>query len=657
VTPTLSALLELVSSRSTEDRFPHRDELHGLLDPFRALTDQETTRLALAAAIRKSGRIGAQVAAESLAYLARHDSLSLLLGIIEDEILPLYQRAGAAVALSMLCDEIPNLASENEKTLCAILSMADILATSEGDNGRGFKVIADTYLAGSDEARFHFVDALNDLAGQHQLDVAPALMFLVSVEANERNRHHLLERIAAGRSQRAANLLATFAKKTEKPGDAKIARKHLHFLRSRGIEGQVEIEFENARAYSTGVDGDACFALNVVVPRAPTFNFVQLIFHATSGIRDCFVQSNLSARSIESIQEEIRDNVGSLWAELPLNVAIQIIKDLGFDREKVRDKAEFDAVSRLIAPLLAGATKVSPEPEVSPGSMTSGEITRILEHEGFEYWFFEASEATIKPSIEALKTKPESKKSLLAEVAKVQKRLTQTNEPHRLSAMLRHQSLVLAHADRASQPLAELCRRASHEVQTPKSKFIEALILRSLLMALQHDDEDLAIHDAERWSEARDHLRGSRGNIESPRKSDMAALDLSACVHVAINSINRRLPSSERVSLTAIESAALDIGRLLSDRYGRDPNYDLDLLDSEIATALASHKLFAPSKNTTDAQFIASEVQIFLDAQCFGTCAHACLEDADGDARAAYHAKEFPWLIPAGQLRSKYRGD
>ena len=68
---SLDDLVALVKERGTPESFPQREELHGLLEPFRALRDQESARLALAATVRKGDRLVARVACEALAHLGR----------------------------------------------------------------------------------------------------------------------------------------------------------------------------------------------------------------------------------------------------------------------------------------------------------------------------------------------------------------------------------------------------------------------------------------------------------------------------------------------------------------------------------------------------------------------------------------------------------
>src|SRR5450759_427950 len=96
---SLDDLVALVKERGTADTFPEREEIHGLLEPFRALPDQESVRLALAATLRKGDRLVARVASEALAYLGGESAGPLLVGIAMDESLSTSQRASAVWAM------------------------------------------------------------------------------------------------------------------------------------------------------------------------------------------------------------------------------------------------------------------------------------------------------------------------------------------------------------------------------------------------------------------------------------------------------------------------------------------------------------------------------------------------------------------------------
>ena len=134
---SLDDLVALVKERGTTDAFPKREELHGLLEPFRALTDQESVRLALAATVRKGDRLVARVASEALACLGGDAAGSLLIAIAMDTSLGTSQRAAAVWALEHQSTSFSDRLTPDEQVACLSLPVFEMLEDPEADHGFG----------------------------------------------------------------------------------------------------------------------------------------------------------------------------------------------------------------------------------------------------------------------------------------------------------------------------------------------------------------------------------------------------------------------------------------------------------------------------------------------------------------------------------------
>src|SRR5512138_42562 len=115
---SLDELIALVKQRGTAEAFPEKDELYGLLEPFRELPDQESLRLALAATLRKGDRLVARVAAEALGHLCKAAAGPLLVGIALDEGLGTSQRAAAVWAMDHHLPGYRDQLTLHEQTVC-----------------------------------------------------------------------------------------------------------------------------------------------------------------------------------------------------------------------------------------------------------------------------------------------------------------------------------------------------------------------------------------------------------------------------------------------------------------------------------------------------------------------------------------------------------
>jgi hypothetical protein len=398
---TLDALVALVKERGTTDAFPKREELHGLLEPFRALSDQESVRLALAATARKGDRLVARVASEALAYLGGDAAGSLLIAIAMDTSLGTSQRAAAVWALEHQAASFHDRLTPDEQIACLSLPVFEMLEDPEADHGFGLQAFLDSYREFQPHFRASFLKAIRDLAGQRKHKLASLCMHLLGAEEDRERRQKLIDLVAADASQEAADLLATFAAKGGEAQETKLARKHLHVLRAKGLLGTVHQDMEAARAMVTGVDGDACFAINIIIPRVPTFDFANLLLHYGNGLRDGFVMQNLPGRSVDELVEKIRTGCGNLAAFVPMPLAARLI-DEAVQSAKPKTLADIDVAKAmaLAEPVLAKArAQVVEEPaDADHAETTSEEVDELLDSESFESWFFEAHESTVQES-------------------------------------------------------------------------------------------------------------------------------------------------------------------------------------------------------------------------------------------------------------------
>lgn len=658
MTDTLDDLLTLIRDRSTEDCRLNREELHGLLDGFGDVADREAALAALAAMARKGTIRQARVTAEALAYLGKRASVAPLLTLAEDTSIEVQRRAAAASALLTVGSVADDLVTAEERFICTGLYVLDLLSEAE-DRGAALDVVVQCYLELPEQGRLGFIDAVAGLAAGNNIRIALVLMHLVGLETDSRRRHKLLDRAAAERTQEAANLLAAFAQKTKSKDDAKAARKHLHLLKTRGIEGRVAPEFGSARAFVSGCDGDACFTMTLVVPRPPVFDLAHVVVHLSSGVRDGFVEKGVPDLGVQNLTERIRKEIEAPWTEMPLAELARILKDV--PRRGAKEDEESRAVWTLMEPVLASVATIPPEAS-NPGELSAEDTRAMLNAPAFRYWFFEADEDLLRPSVDGMFGTVEDASGeltsdaitarLQVEVSAARERAIKAGEPERLHKMLRHQARVLERMGEAERARAANCRAASQDVLTPTSVFLSVMIERSIAMAIERHLDPDGDPDMQRWEEAREHLRGRLGEpARAPRKHDMAVLDVSAAAHAALNRINRRAPSIERAPLNVIEKAALDIGRQATARVMKEPDVDLELDSEAVEKILERHALFAPADRQENAEVVCDEVEDFIGELCFADCAQACFDDPDGDARVAYFAEEPPWDVEVGQVR------
>lgn len=652
--PRLDDLLGLVRDLGTEDRFPEQEELYGLLEPFRAIGDQESMRLALAAAVRKSERLRARVAAQALAYLAGDDAGPLLVGIVMDEALPLPRRAAAAWSIGSLLPEFAAQLAPDEQFACASVPMLEMLDDPEADNGFGLEAFLGSYQAFPAENRLDFVEKIVDFARAHGRPMATLCLHLLNSETDSARRRRLLDLAAADGTKEAADLLAAFVHGRATAEEKREATRLLDGLAARGIYGEVRSDFENARAFLTGVDGDACLSFTLLVPRTPTFDVVSLLLHLSTGIRDGFVLRNIPLRDADELVERVRQESDNLATFVPLPLAARIAEEaLALAPTATLKKPEIAEALAVARPVFSrarrqrfGETKL--EDVTPPGMLTQEEIKRLLDSNGFEYWFFEAGEAALRPSLAVLKKPVRGsaanmtlKRRLQKEALQVCARFIADGEPERLGRMLIHQARLLDCV--GDQERAHLCRRAAIDVKRPASTFLLHMAIRSLVRGLETPELG---ENMSRFIDARLHLRDrARARNRSLSKEDIIRLDLSAAAFVTLNTINREAPSARRAPLNLIESAASDVGTAMADVFLSGPRGKLPRdLNDRLEAILTSHALFSPAQRAAAARAAIDSVGEFVGEIC-GHCPHSCFTRPDDDGRLVYYADEPPWLV------------
>jgi hypothetical protein len=658
--PRLDELLALVRDLGTEENFPEQDELYGLLEPFRAIADQESVQLALAAAVRKSERLRARVAAQALAYLGGDEAGPLLVGIVADEALPLARRAAAAWSIGSLLPEFSATLAADEQFACASVPMLEMLDDPEADNGFGLEAFLGSYQAFAPENRLDFVEKIIEFARAHDRPMATLCMHLLNSETDPARRRRLLELAASDQSKEAADLIAAFAQRSGRSAEAKEARRLLEILGSKGLRGEIQPDFEAARAFLTGVDGDACLSFTLLIPRSPTFDVVSLLLHLSTGIRDGFVLRNIPRRDADDLVDRVRQESDNLATFVPLPLAARIADEaLALAPPDTLLKPEIAEAIETTRPVFERARKQPfPEPPLPTGAdaiLTADEIRGLLDSNGFEYWFFEAGEAALRPSLVALRKpvgseEPKAtltlKRRLEKEALRVCARFIADGEPERLGRMLLHQARLLDCVK--DEARARLCRRAAVDVKRPGSAFLLHMAIRSLLRGLETPELG---ENMSRFLDARLHLRDrARARTQAPSKEDVIGLDLAAAAFVTLNTINREAPSARRAPLNLVETAASDMGAkmavtLLTRRKGESP----DELFAEMKTILDDHALFPAAEREAAALATIESLVEFVDEIC-GHCPHGCLERAGDDGRSVYYADEPPWQVAEGAL-------
>jgi hypothetical protein len=652
---SLDDLVALVKERGTEDSFPQREELHGLLEPFRVLRDQESVRLALAATARKGNRLVARVACEALAYLGGDTAESLLIDIAMDASLGTSQRAAAVWAIEHQQPDFPKHLTPDEQIICMSLPVFEMLEDPEADQGFGLQALQGSYLEFPPHFRSSFLKAITELAGERKPKLASLCMHLLGVEDDDDRRARLIDLVAADATQEAADLLATFAAKADDQPEAKRARRHLHVLRAKGLRGTVHQDMEAARALITGVDGDACFSVNIIIPRVPTFDFANLLFHYGNGLRDGFVMKNLPSHSVDELVEKIKQGCGSLAAFVPMPLAARIIDEAVQSAEpKTLSGGEVAQSMALAEPVLAKARAqafVEPAAE-GHANITAEEVDGLLDSESFESWFFEAREDTVQKSL-ALLHKPIRGKGkavyrtaanrLATATKNLCKRLRADDEPARIERMLRHQARLLECLGDGER--AMLCRKLAVEVTLPESVFLAQMALRSILAALQAPPE---AERGSRLAEAREHLRARLSGDERDHcKVDVVHLDIAAVAHVELNMRNREQPSSRRASLTTIESVALAVGdAFVAHAMGAGTGFS-----GTVAQILDQHDFFPSRSRASIAGETVAGIGDFVKGICDDICPHRCFEDLKGDGRIPYYTGGLPWESRASSKR------
>ena len=647
---TLDDLVALVKQRGTAETFPEKEELYGLLDPFRDLPDQESLRLALSATVRKGDRLVARVAAEALAYLGKEASGPLLMAIAMDESLGTSQRAAAVWAMDRHLSNFRQQLSSEEHFICMSLPVFEMLEDPEADQGFGLSAMQGSFHAMPTQARDAFLSAITQASRARGYKMAKLAMHLLADETDGERRLRLLDLAADDCTQEAVDMLATFAAGANNREEAKHARRHLHLLRAKGLRGVVRADLRESRALVTGVDGDACFAVNLIVPRVPTFDLVNLLFHLETGLRDGFVMQNLPTRSVDDLIDRVKQGCGTVAAFVPMPLAARMVDEaMAVSRPTVAEDPELAEVIAAAEPALVEARKDAFD-ETHPvveSAVTAKEVNDLLDGEGFESWFFETHEGTVQKATALMLDKPiRSKgkaraKAMAGRLAKATAdlvgRLRADKEHLRLQKMLRHQARLFDCVE--DKKRAELCRKLAVEVERPESTFLAAMAVRALMESLERTGEE---ERPVRFVEARGHLRARLGpEGHGFLKRDVACLDMAAAAHTEMVICNREAPSSQRVPLSGIEAAALAVGEIFTK--GVLAREKPKALFEAVASELDRRDLFSARKRTGIVGEIMSGMASFRESICEESCPHRCFEEPDGDGRAAFYVEGAPW--------------
>ena len=649
-----------------EGPFPQKAHFHAALAPWKDRLD-ENALFVLTAALRKSDRRRARLVAEALGWLAGPPCGPLLVPVMLDHGAPLHQRAAAAAAIQEYATHVTHTLSPDERGVLLELPVREMVSEA-GDDSFAAEAIRAAYRSTPTPDRSGFAQALVHLAGSDAGRVTVVLGHLLAVEEDSERRRELIALLGTNPSQEAADFLAGLAATAKDADEAAVTKRLLEALRTQGFSGEIKPAWCEATCFTTGSDGDSCFALTFVIPKPPAFTLVHFLVSLVDGVRDALIHAPASKRESEEFVAREREMMTPLSGNLPLEVGLLVLQEA---RDRTRpgrfdEEPDIPTAFRAMQPMLDG-TPATPEPLPARKHLGASALRGLLTSPGFEYWYLEPGEEVMRPALAAISRPSRAKTSrgLESEMTRrldkvmpvLLERMVATGEVERVGRMLRHQARVLRAA--GDDKRAKLCLQVAANMAGGDAEFLVHLAMRSLAVAADAAAAEPGRSRSNDDQEGRDSLM-HRIEEAATRITlrEVAALDLSTEIYQAINDANRAAPSARRSSLASIEHAALAFARFflewLEKRVG-----DAEPSEPEVVGLVTGLRNLLVEKGVVDSAYrldaageSAAAALNFVEHHCRGGCPHRCLDRGDQDGRLLFYSRPPLWEVRPEDLRT-----
>lgn len=661
---SVELLCELLEDLSHGPGVPP-DALYAQLNPWVAADgevakDHEMLLASLASLARREDEpLLSHLTSLAIGYLAGKEGFHALAQLVLDDDLPAVYRESAADAISKHHSD--ELSPHSQVFDACMLLQTQRVLRLVSDGNSDARAMLDSILENTSQ-QVGMREAIEPLVYATKTADIPLVNvwgdIVVSLEDDDLRRD-LISLIARDRRVESAEFLAALEGQATDKEERKELRKHLHVLRGHGVKVPAKASKpRQGTVIAFGVDGDACASLFFFVPEKMGGTLISFVIHLTSGIRDAFVRDGLSWSDVQDDKRRFLEQ-SDLAGTIPFAEGLRLIQHaLAQTPQGVLRSSDVAGAVAKIKPLFL--TEAA-EPLVvlsDVPSPTAEKIEKLLETEPFGYWFFESVEATMVPILEKLvdgvslgaQPRPgtELEKRFEKATDEFLVQLVATGERDRVSAMLRHQALVLSAAGKLKDSV--VCARMAEDLLAGNDTFLRVMAARSLLWAMNQVDEG-GDEWARRYDPCHDGLKqvmqDSPGEVT---KQQIARLDLGAQIATVIMMRNRRLPSSLRAGLHSLETAAFAMADVFLENYGvgegaaaaqfEEILQDLQLMPEAERAGLAKQSLHATNE--------------FVQRRC-GACAHECLKFPGGAAEGLLFAMDKPWEVPLSAVVGKSR--
>jgi hypothetical protein len=662
--PSVESLCELLEDLSHGPGVPP-DALYAQLNPWVAADgeagkDHEMLLASLSSLARRGDEpLLSHLTSLAIGYLGGKEGFHALTQLVLDDDLPAVYRESAADAISKHHSE--ELSPHSQVFDACMLLQTQRVLRLVADGNSDARAMLDSILENTSQ-QVGMREAIEPLVYATKTADIPLVNvwgdIVVSLEDDELRRD-LIGLIARDRRVESAEFLAALEGQTTDKEERKELRKHIHVLRGHGVK--VPAKASKPREGSViafGVDGDACASLFFFVPERMGGTLISFVIHLTSGIRDAFVRDGLSWSDVQEDKRSFLEQ-SDLAGAIPFAEGLRLIQHaLAQTPQGVLRSSDVAGAVAKIKPLF-----LSEIPEALPllsdvPSPTDEKIRKLLETEPFGYWFFESVEATMVPILEklvegvSLGEQPRPGTELEKRFEKATDdfllQLVATGERARVSAMLRHQAMVLSAAGKLKD--SALCARMSEDLLAGNDTFLRAMAARSLLWAMNQVDEG-GDEWARRYDPCHDGLKqvmqDSPGEVT---KQQIAHLDLGAQIATVIVMRNRRLPSSLRAGLHSLETAAFAMADVFLENQGEGEGATAEQFEE----ILQDMQLMPQSERAGLAKQALHATNEFVQRRC-GSCAHECLKFPGGAAEGLLFAMDKPWEVPVSAVVGKSR--
>ena len=655
--PSVGELCELLEDLSGGPGVP-AEALYARLNPWvgaeaSAGYDREMLLVSLASLARRQGDpLLSHLSSLAIGYLGEKEGFHALVQLVTDSDLPATHRESAADALTkhygdQLSPHTPVFDA------CMLLQTQRVLRLVAQGNGDA-RAVLESILENTSEhvgAR----EAIEPLLHATKMADIPLVNVwgdIVVAQTDAELRRDLITLIANDVRVESGEFLAALEGQTKDAVERKELRQHLHKLRGHGVKVPAKAGKPRApAAIAFGVDGDACASLFFFIPEKMGGTMVSFVIHLTSGIRDGFVREGLTWSDVQHDKSRFLEE-SDLAATIPFADGVRIIqRALAATPEGVMRSIDVTSAVQRLTPLFLPQSDVAyPTPGGEP---TDVQIRKLLDSAPFGYWFFEAVETTMAPSLQMLGevlllgAQPTDRSDLATRFDRATDHflaaLVKTGERQRVSAMLQHQALVLGAAGKTRD--SAMCSRMALDLQEGRDTFLRAMAERSLLWGMNVADDE-----GDEWQRRYDPCHDGLKQVmqDAPgevTKQHIARLDLGAQIATAIVMRNRRLPSAQRAGLHTLESAAFAMADVFVEKYD-EPSATTPADFEEI---LHEHQIMPEAERASLAQQALQATEEFVQRRC-DSCVHQCLKFPGGAAEGLLFAAEKPWDVPASAV-------